>query len=180
MVAFYEQNREILYIIGQILSLSGPVLGFFVFYSKTRKQILTAKLSLDIMNVVQQVLVGAFTGALICNVMVFREIVFYYRGRKKWASHSLWLPVFLVLTALSPVFTWQGYQSLLPAIGSVISVFSFYSLNPSRTRFIGIFAHSFWLVYTILIFNIGGIIANVVQISAAIAGLIRDRKATAQ
>ena len=48
MIAFYQENREILYIIGQIMSLSGPVIGFFVFYSKTRKQILTAKLSLDI------------------------------------------------------------------------------------------------------------------------------------
>ena len=107
---------------------------------------------------------------------VFREIVFYFRGQKKWASHILWLPVFLVLTMLAPAFTWEGPVSLLPTIGSVISVFSFYSMKPSRTRFIGIFAHSFWLVYTIVRPNIGGIIANVVQISAAIAGLIRDRK----
>ena len=176
MIAFYQENREILYIIGQIMSLSGPVIGFFVFYSKTRKQILTAKLSLDIMNVVQQALVGMFTGSLICCIMVFREIVFYFRGQKKWASHILWLPVFLVLTMLAPAFTWEGPVSLLPTIGSVISVLSFNSMKPSRTRFIGIFAHSFWLVYTIVRPNIGGIIANVVQISAAIAGLIRDRK----
>lgn len=180
MIAFYEQNRETLYIIGQILSLTGPVIGFFVFYSKTRKQILTAKLTLDIMNVVQQLMVGMFTGSLICGIMVFREIVFYFRGIKKWASSKLWLVLFLALTILSPALTWDGPVSILPAIGTTISVFSFYSLNPSRTRFLGIFAHSFWLVYTIVRSNIGGMIANVVLIGAAIAGLIRDRRETAQ
>lgn len=162
------------YKVGQVLGFLIAIESFFIYYAKKRKQILFAKLVCDSMNAVQQAMIGALTGSAINVVAIFREIVFYYRDQKKWASSILWLFAFMAFMAIVPLLTWQGPVSLLPAIGSALAVLAFYCRNPKHTRIVGVFAQSFWLVYVIVIPNYGAILSNVIQIVAAVAGLIRD------
>ena len=162
--------------LGQILGLLLSVVGFFIFYSKTRRGILTAKLISDVGYLVQQLMIGAVTGALINIIAIFREIVFYKSVDKKWASHRIWLYIFIVLMGAAPILTWMGPVSLLPAIGSVVSVIAFYCREPQHTRIIGLAAMMPWFVYCTIIPNYGILLSMSIQLVAAVLGLIRDRK----
>lgn len=162
------------YTIGQAFGFLIAIESFFIYFSKKRGQILFAKITCDALNVLQQAMIGAFTGSVINIVAIFREVVFYYRDQKKWASSILWLFAFIAFMGVVPLLTWQGNVSLLPTIGSVLAVIAFYCRSPKNTRIIGIFAQSFWLMYVIIIPNYGAIASNVIQIIAAILGLIRD------
>ena len=167
-------NATPIYLIGQILGLVIAVISFFIYYAKTRNRILLSKLTTDVLNVIQQAMIGAYTGSLLNVVAIFREIVFYYRTQKKWASYRLWLFLFIVLMSLSPLLTWAGPISILPALGSSLAVVGFYLKNPTHTRIIALFAHGLWLIYTIATFNVGAMLQNVILITSAICGLIRD------
>lgn len=167
-------NGDPLYTAGQLLGLLITVFSVFIYYAKRRNRILLTKLITDVLNVVQQALIGAYTGSLLNGIAVFREIVFYNRTRKKWASHIFWLFFFIFLMGLSPLLTWNGFISLLPAVGSVIAVVGFYMQNPTHTRILGIFSMAFWLAYSFITVNVGAVIQNVIMILSAIAGLIRD------
>ena len=161
---------------GQIFGMGLSVLGFVIYYAKTRRGILCAKLLSDFLSTFQQFMVGAPTGALINGLAIFREIVFYYRQDKKWASHRFWLYFFIVLMGITPVFTWMGPVSILPAAGSVLSVVAFYCVEPRHTRMIAIFSLLPWFLYCHIIPNYGILVSITIQITSAILGLIRDYK----
>lgn len=160
--------------VGQVLGLLLSAVGFFIYFAKTRRGILSAKLLCDVGYSIQQAMIGAPTGAMINCVAIFRELVFYYRGCKKWASHKFWLFFFIGMMGLSPILTWMGAVSLLPAIGSAIAVVAFYCNRPHHTRIIGLISMIPWLVYCIIIPNYGVLLTTVVQMIAASIGLVRD------
>ena len=159
---------------GQILGLILSFVGFFIYYAKTRQGILTAKLICDIGYFFQQIMIGAYTGALINAIAVLREIVFYNRETHKWASHRLWLYLFVVLMALSPVFSWAGPVSLLPSVGSAVAVVGFYCKDPHYTRILGLAGTVPWLIYALLMSNWGLSLSGTVQTVSAVLGLVRD------
>ena len=166
-----------LYEFGQLFGILIALLGLFTYSSKKRGVILAVKGSTDVLSTVQQSILGAYTGALITLVAVFRSFVFFNREKKKWASHKFWLWFFVIAIGSTPLFTWAGIESLLPMAGSVIMVFGFYSLNPHNTRILALFGHGLWLLYGIFHLNFGTILSNVIYITAAIIGLAKDYKA---
>lgn len=160
--------------IGQILGLVLSAFSFFIYFGKTRRSILAAKLTCDIGFCIQQLMIGAPTGALLDVIAAFREVIFYHRQTKRWASHRFWLYLFAVLMGLSPIFTWTGPVSLLPAVGSVIAVFSFYSIKPYHIRLLGFLATIPWLLYAIITTNMGLTISGFIQVFSIVLGLYRD------
>ena len=159
---------------GQVFGIVLSVVGFFVFLAKTRKGILIAKLICDGGYCLQQLMIGATTGAMINAIAVLRDIVFYLRNDKKWAAHRFWLYFFVVVMGLSPVLTWMGPVSILPAAGSVIAVFGFYCQKPLHTRLLGLLAMIPWLLYAMIITNYGLMLTCTIQIVSAVLGLLRD------
>ena len=165
-----------LYTFGQIFGIGVSFVGFFVYYGKKRSTLLLSKALLDFLYFLQQLMIGAYTGSALNAIGVVRDIIFYLRKKHKWASSRVWLYLFASLMFLSPVLTWMGPISLFPAVGSVLAVIGFYSLDPHRTRVFGLFAQSLWLIYCLYLMNIGIIITTTIQLVAVIAGLIRDHK----
>lgn len=163
-----------MFVASQILGAFLCILSFFIYSCKKREHILLIKLTSDVLSSIQQAMAGATTGALICTIGAARECVFYNRGRKKWASHIVWLFVFLIAMSISPIFAWEGPISLLPAIGSALAVLAFYCKNPLHIRIFGLFAQLLWLIYTILTFNLVSVVQNIILIFSALFGLFRD------
>jgi len=160
--------------IGQALGIVLAVFAFFIYYAKTRRGILVTKLICDIGYCIQQLMIGAPTGALLDVIAAFREVVFYHRKTKSWAAHRFWLYFFAVLMGLSPVFTWTGPVSFLPAGGSVIAVLSFYCEKPFHMRLFGLLAAIPWFLYAILTVNYGLILSSIIQLTSIFLGLLRD------
>ena len=169
---FYNGNP--IYTAGQVLGLVIMVIGFFVYYCKQRNNILTVKLIADVLSVVQQAMLGAFTGSFLHLIAIAREAVFYNRLKKKWAAHPIWLWVFVLLMGSAPVFTWSGIVSILPALGSVFAVFGFYMKKPTHIRILGIFTSVFWLLYAIFTGNLGSILTNCINLLSIAIALTRD------
>ena len=174
LIALFQGSP--LFIASQILGLCLCIISFFIYYLKKREHILITKLISDVLCVIQQAMVGASTGAMINGIAVARELIFYNRGRKKWASHIVWLFVFIGAMGISPVLTWQGPISILPAIGSSLAVMAFYCKRPTHTRIFGLFAPAPSEIYTVVTFNPVAVLQNTIQIVAALLGLLRDYK----
>ena len=169
------QNMDMM-AVGQILGLALSVFSFFIYFAKTRRGILATKLTCDIGYCIQQLMIGAPTGALLDIIAIFRELVFYQRQAKPWASHRFWPFFFAVLMGLSPALTWTGPVCILPAFGSVIAVFSFYCMNPRHIRLLGLLATLPWLTYAVLTSNYGLILSAFIQLISIFLGLLRDSR----
>ena len=133
-------------------------------------------------------LVGGYTGSLLNAIGMVREVVFYHRDTKKWASSRFWLYFFASLALLSPIMEWSQLGSfsllpLLPACGSTCSVFSLYSRRPMTMRILGLLTQAFWLAYGIILQNVTSVLCGIMIVVSVFIGIIRelkDRKAEKQ
>ena len=171
-------EMEITTLLAHGVGLIGIVMCFFVYFSQTRERILIFKFISDSTWLVNYLLLGGYTGALINGINMVRELIYYNRGKRAWASSHIWLFVFIIANSVSPLYSLftgdEGYYALLPAAGSVLNAIALYLKKPQNTRFIGFGAQILWLTYTLYANNPTATAANVVLLISAIAGTIRQ------
>ena len=161
-------------IIGNILGYIAALSGLVIFISVKRSRILILKILSDSLFVLHQLCLGMLSGALLSGLAVARSGVFYHRGQRKWADNPLWLVLFLLLTLISPVLTWAGPISLLPTIGSVVCVFSYYVKSTWLLRILSFVGEGLWLLYGLLGGSIQLALFGVVALISLIVGMIRE------
>lgn len=167
-------------LIGEIIGAVAIAENLFIFVSLRRERILKLKFVSDTLWLFNYLCLGGYTGAVLNAIAMARETVFSLRGRKRFASHGFWLPVFLLLTLISPALEWIGDGAfspwpLLPALGSMLTVVGLYQSRPKITRYIAFFAQGLWLAYAISLPNISSIVCNSLLILSALIGAIRER-----
>lgn len=169
-------NAQTLKLIGEIIGIVAIIEGFFIFLSSKREHILIFKFISDALWVVNQILIGGYTGALLNGIAMGRETVFYNRDKHKWADSRLWLIFFMAVTAVSPMMSLisgkEGWYAVLPALGSMAAVVGFYSRYPAVTRYVSFLANGLWLAYNIIIHNISASVSGVILLLSAAVGTV--------
>lgn len=69
-------------IVGQMIGGVGIAVNMLTLQQKTRRALLICKLVADILWFAHYMLIGAYSGAGICVVAVFRELIFIQRRNK--------------------------------------------------------------------------------------------------
>ena len=171
-------------ILGYIFGVIFVTIELFVFISSKRDRILLTKTFSCVCSMLNQFFFGAITGGLLCFIGIARSIVFYFRGKKKWANSVLWAVLFIAGTLVSPILSWQGYISLLPAFGSAFMVISFYSKKIGFIWSFGFIANVPWVIYNIFMQNYLGLAGSVLSLLSIIIGvvnfLIKKKQASKQ
>ena len=160
-------------LIAQIFGWASTFCSVITYIFRSRRAILSAKVSADLTSVIHYFLLGAFTGGLMCAINVVRDILYYHRD-SKITSHILCPITFIALNLLSCAFSWLGWVSLLPAVGSSIGVIGLRMRNPVHIRIIMVFAIALWLIYGILIGSVPTVISNTFTLISLSIGLTRD------
>ncbi len=176
MKAFFENT----WLIGQIFGVIIALQSFFIYTMKSRGKILIAKLISDGLYMLQNLMIGTFTGAMLNGLNVLRSLVFYLRGTRREKLDYAILVLFLCLTLISPALTWAGSVSLFPAAGSAIAVVGYFMKDAQKVRYLGLGAHGLWLLYGILALNLGTVLCNVILIASAILGIVQEKRARAK
>lgn len=166
--------EQIAYIIGQICGWVVVALGGVMFVSTKRKQILTCKLLAEIFSLANMTLLGLFTGAALNVVNLGRTVVFYHREDKKWAQSYIWLFLFFTVTIASPLLTWAGPISLLPAAGSALACIGYYMKHPLAMKCFILPGITLWLLYTLLGENYPSALANALSVISLVIGITRE------
>ena len=163
-------------ILAWILGVGGIIFNFLIYQQTKRKELLSVKLIADILWSLHYIFLGAWSGAAICAVGIVRESIFLNES-KAWAKGTRWLLVFLFLSIVSAIFTWKNVYSLLPAISSAISVFSFWRGNPKLTKILVFPISGCFMVYNIACLSYAGIVNEIVVLSSAVIGLLKTKNA---
>ena len=87
--------------------------------------------------IVHYALLGAYTGAAINALGMVRSVVCYYNDRK-WAKSRVWLALFVLLYAASPLLTWDGWYCLLLGAAMVLTTVALWvrSMTVNRVLFL--------------------------------------------
>lgn len=83
-------------------------------------------------------LVKAYTGASLSALNFIRTIFFINKEKFSKKTYFLLLIIFLSLAVINCVFSWQGFISLLPTIGTMIRIYCLWQENMTLVRVSGL------------------------------------------
>lgn len=154
------------YWIGQGIGVVAMLESFFIFQVTDRRKMVLFKLVDDVLWVTHFLLIGGYTAALTTGIAVFREIVFYFKGEKKWAS-SIWVAVgFSIVFAACAPLTWKNIFSIFPAAASVVSTWVFWITKTDIGKLIQLPSAVCMLVYNIVYSSYSGILTQFITIAS--------------
>ena len=151
------------------------VVSVLIYQQNTRKKLLICKGISDILWITHYTLLSAYTGAAVTAVAMLRTLVFLNKDAKD-PKNRKWLFIFLGISIISGILTWNSIFSIFAMCGSLIAIVSFYIGNPKLTRILSFPVSVCMLTYGASNGSAAVIINETVVMISSVVGLLRYRK----
>ena len=158
-----------------IFGALGVAANVLIYQQKSGKNLLAFKLISDVLWALHYFFLNAYTAMCIALIAIVRELVFL-KQNKNDARKGIWLIVFLLCGIASAAVTWKGLPSILPALASAISIFSFWRGNPRLSRILAFPVSGCMMTYDFTCGSVMGIVNETLTLISAAAGVIRFRR----
>lgn len=159
--------------LAQIFGFVGAAVLWASFQCKDTKRLFLLQFIASMIFSLHFFLLGAYTGMILNIIAVLRSLLLYH-GNKKWASHPIAMVTVMLMFALSGVFTWDGWISLLPTVSMVFGTMFMWSRNGKSLRLALLLLISpCWLIYNFAMGSISGVLTEMVNIISVIISLFR-------
>ncbi len=167
-------------ILAQIIGFSAVALYLLSFQLKKRAQIVWVTCISNFLYVLQYVLLGAFSGAVLD---IISAVSSFFAGKKHAPHFRTVSKVFAVLTlaliAISGVvISWirRDPIQLIPIVGALLQTGSLWFDKEQTIRKLSLMGAPFWLVYNTISAAYGAAFGSALSIISAIVGLARYRR----
>ena len=111
---------------------------FISFCIKDRKKSLCAQSMNCLFEAIYDFIIKAYTGAVLGIVTTIRGILFINKNKFNKVIYFIFLVIFEVIIVISCYFSWAGYISFRPTIGSLIRTYCLWQTNMKWVRVSGI------------------------------------------
>ena len=135
------------------------------FWPKKRKNIFLFKMFDCTFSSLQYFLLGAITGGISNSIGIVRA---YFFGKKK-QNNNLILYIFLAIYTISCFIKWEGIESILVLIATIIYTIVLWNDNPKVIRLGACFVFCIWGIYDIIV---GAYIAVLTDIIVILSNLL--------
>lgn len=136
---------EILVVLAQVAAIIGWLLLVYSYYKNDIDELLFVQIISSIFYCISYFLLGATSGLIVCFIELLKCIG-YYKTDKDEFIFLITLPIYILIS----IFTYDGFISLLPIIGSLIDGFSL-TKNKNVATIGSIMSNMLWLIYDIII-----------------------------
>lgn len=143
------------------------------FQLKTRNKIIIFATIASCSWFIYFILQGDFASAFSNLILIIQGIIFYQRGKHKWASSIIWLFVFIGAQAVFGILTFKTALDLFPIFGGAFLTVAYFVMQEKRYRLIVIFGMSLWLLNSITKGYLLATINDASCVISAIIGLVR-------
>ena len=159
-----------------LFGLCAMVSLFLIYQQKSRKNIILCKLTADIFWIAHYALLGAVGGIIPNAVGFFREIVFFNRGKRKWASTPIWVAVFILINLTLGLRTFSVWYNIIPIAASSLVTVSLWINKPNLTKIITIPVCISFLIYDIFVHSYMGMINESISLISIFIYFARNGK----
>lgn len=160
----------------QLFGIFAMLSLFLIYQQKSRKRILTAKLSADICWAAHYLCLGGIAGMIPNAVGIFRELVFISRREKTWANKAFWPILFIALNFGLGMTTSHSLYNILPVTASAFVTVSLWIDNPKLTKLISIPVCMAFMVYDLHVKSYIGMMNEAISILSIIIFFVNERK----
>lgn len=159
-------------IITQAIGFIGFFLAVMTFQSDKHRSITLIKCASDAMFVIQFIMLGAYTGAIMNSIGCVRNIAYAQLVEKKKSVIPAVL-LFSVIIVIGGIVTWSGPISLLAIIGKLLSTLSYAFKNPKTVRRMTIPVCLVWGIYDGISGSPAGVLTEVFTLASIAVAYFR-------
>ena len=163
-------------IIGEIIGVLGIIVNFLIYQQNDRKKLLKVKLLSDITWCLHYGFISAFSGMAVTTVGAIRETTFLLTDENENKRRKRFLIAFTALACVTSILTMKDWFGLLPAVASIIAVFSYWQQKPKLTKILGVPISLVMLFYDIMRFSIMGMANEILTLISVTVSLILTTK----
>lgn len=170
------------YILSQVFVIINALLLMVTYQLKTRKSILIVSFMALIANGVTYVMLSAWSGLAMVFVAMIRNIIFIIDENKNGKNNQITkkdiiiLIVLYAISIISAIYTYEGFLSLMSVFATMLYTYSVWQKKTKAYKILGVIIEIIWIIYNIYIFSIFGIIVEIVLLTSAVIGIIREYK----
>lgn len=174
---FTPHNRVEL--IGTYFGIGCMLLAVINYVFTNRDKIIIIKLVSNFLCVINNLCYGHPVPAALNMFGMFRETVFFFRGKKKWADKKFWIYIIIpvmvgipiLINALSDEWVWM---ELLCSFASLFSCLAFYSQKTVTTKICMLITQTTYVFYHAWVGNASAFVTSIIPIISIVIGLIRE------
>ena len=169
-------------IISQLVGLAAVGLYLLSYQLKKRKQIVWTTFFSNVLYVLQYILLGAYSGAVmdaLCTVGSF------FAGKKHSPKLRAYIKpiavinlIIIAVAGVSIAATQRSLIELLPVAGTLFQTGGLWSEDEQTIRKFGLCSAPFWLAYNFISQAYGAALGSVLVIISVVTAMIRYRKKT--
>ena len=139
-----------MFIIAQLIGLIIVILSLIGFQQKNGEKFLFYQIIISILYVLQYLLLGAITGAVICTIAIIRCVVFWKYKKENKKTPIYYLIIFILLSILSSIITSTSIFDYILTIGTIIFTYALWQDNMKIMRAGSIICVLSYIVYNLI------------------------------
>lgn len=147
---------------------------------KDRKRSLCVQSLNCLFEAIYNFIISAFTGAFLSIINLIRSFLFINKKKFSKRVYLIMLIVFESIIIINCLYTWQGFISLLPTIGSIIRTYCLWQSNMKLVRISGITTGllygSYYIYYSSWFMVLGDVVLLVTGIYVLLKNDIKRRR----
>lgn len=156
-------------LLAQVFGIGALIIMMLSYQQKTRTNLLRMQMLSNVLFVASYVLLEAYTMAVMCGINIARSFVFL-KDDTKWGKSPAWLYVFLGVSLVGGILSWEGWISLLVIAATLVLTVALYCKNLAVTRKLFLVPPLLYISYNLLNKSVGGVGSDVFcWVSALIA-----------
>ena len=164
-------------IIPQIIGLLAVATFLLSYQMKKRRNIIIVNVISRLLYIVQYVLLGAFSGAILDSVGIIASVIAEKKNTPFIKKHTTVIVVTCGLVVLSAglaiAFVNRSVLDLLPIIGVFLHTGAFWLTDERIIRRVSLAGSPFWLVYNFLSHAYGSAVGDVLTMVSIITAMIK-------
>lgn len=162
-----------MFIIAQIVGLIASIINILTIQMKDKKNILFGFMSVNILFGINFILLQSYSGAIICFISAIQTLI-NYRLEIKNIEFPKWLiPIYIIVSVVCGLATYQGIVDILPVVGSVLYTISIIQKKEMNLRRITLANTILWLVYNLLVMAYTSAISEVFFLTSNLIAIYR-------
>lgn len=170
-------------VVAQIIGLLAVTTFLFSYQQKKRKYIIAFNTVSRCLYILQYVLLGAFSGAVLDVLGALSSVIAGQKHRRTIEKHAkallILIDIIIVGVGGSIAITERNWLDVFPIIGVLLHTSAFWMTDEKKIRWVSLLGSPFWLVYNYLSQAYGSALGDGLTICSIIIAMIRYNKQTA-
>ena len=161
------------FVLAQVVGALAVVANAIGIQQKKKSRIMLSFVVAATLFTVSFILLGAYTGAIICFIGGVETLVSYFFCKKDKKLPRWLIGMFLAASVGGGILVYQNFFDALPILAAVTYIWTLVETKESNIRKIMVFNVFLWIVYDFMVGAYVALISDVIFLTSTIVAMVR-------